>query len=68
VTIFLTEYYVDGQKYGDEVDAHDWDEAQVMCSNRRPGEKVIGTLEGRVTVDEETAALIALCAKGTVKA
>ncbi len=39
---WLTEYLVNGQRFGDEIEAHDRDEAQALCNVRGRGEKVIG--------------------------
>jgi hypothetical protein len=44
VTKYVTEYIGDdGLRYGDEVEAVDWDAAQRACDYRRRGERVLGT-------------------------
>ena len=48
---FLTEYYIDGDQYGGEVEALDWQHAQQLADVRGKGEVVIGELMCQIAAD-----------------
>jgi hypothetical protein len=48
---YVTEIQQPDGLYGYEVDAVDWEHAQSICDERRPGEKVVGEL--RLTISAE---------------
>jgi hypothetical protein len=53
MTTYVTEYRIGPLTYGDYVEAPDWDEAQRLCTARRPNEIVTGELVDQFEVDED---------------
>lgn len=48
---YLTEYYIDGDQYGGELDALDWEHAQQIADARGKGETVIGELMCKIAAE-----------------
>jgi hypothetical protein len=45
---FVTDYQIDGARYSGEVDALDFEHAQLICDQRGKGETVAGVLYAKI--------------------